>query len=153
MEILSFFFNKTSVITYQTLILIRKFWRLLEDVFCLRLLDLLIKTNIFDSVICLQKTSSRCFDQNEYIHLGDLSSRRFQDVFKTCCKNINMNIFILMICLQDFFESSRRLEKTSRYLQDVFKMLWRRFQNVLQRCLQDILRLSWGHIIKLNCSC
>ena len=37
-----------------------------------RLQDVLVKTNIFALVILLQKTSSR----------------RFQDVFKTCCKDI-----------------------------------------------------------------
>ena len=65
----------------QTFVLMKTSWRRLEDVFGLR----------------LQKTSSRCLDQDQYTRLGHASSRRLQDVFKT---------------------SSRRLQKR---LQDIFK--------------------------------
>ena len=34
------------------------------------------------------KTSSRRLGQDQYIRLGYTSSRRFQDVFKTSCKNV-----------------------------------------------------------------
>ena len=54
-----------------------------------------------------------------------------QDVFKTSCKNIYMNIFILMICL--FKKSSRRFAKTSRYLQDVLKTFLRDVFNTFLR--------------------
>ena len=57
--------------------------------------DVLIKTNIFNLLIRLQKMSSRRLHQDQYIHLGHTSSRRLQDVFKT----------------------------SSKHLQDVFKML------------------------------
>ena len=68
------------------------FWR--------RLLDILIKTNIFALVIPLQKTSSRLFH-----HV----------LIKT-------NIFVLVTRLQDLFRSSSwPLAKTySIYLQDIF---------------------------------
>ena len=58
-----------------------------------RLQDVLIKTNMFALALCLQKTSSRCLGQDQYIRLSHMSSRRLQDVFKT----------------------------SSRYLQDIFK--------------------------------
>ena len=52
------------------------------------------------------------------IRLGHTSSRRFQDVFKTSCKNV-------------FKTSSRRLQNifktSSRRFQDVLKISWRRF--------------------------
>ena len=53
-------------VSQQTFILIKTFWRRLEDVFRLR----------------LQKTSSRSFDQDEYVRLSLTSSRYLQDVFK-----------------------------------------------------------------------
>ena len=109
--------------------------RLDEDVFCL----------------CLQKTFSRLLDQDEYIRLSHTSSedvfktswsrpiysswpyvfktssRRFQDVFKTSCKNV-------------FKTSSRRL-------QDVLKTSSRHLQDVLQRYLQDVFKTY--HQVKL----
>ena len=61
-----------------------------------------------------------------------LWSSSSEDVF------IKINIFVLVICLQD-----------------VFKTFSRRFQDVLKtssRRVQDILRTSSRRIIKLNCS-
>ena len=54
-------------------------WRCLEDVFCLRLQEVLIKTNIFALVIRLQKKSSSRPIQSSC----HTSSRRLQDVLKT----------------------------------------------------------------------
>ena len=52
---------------------------------------------------------SRRLDQDEYIRLGDTSSGRLQDVFKTSCQDV-------------FKMFSRRYAKaSSRYLQDVLK--------------------------------
>ena len=66
-------------------------WSRPEDVFRLRLQDVLIKMNMFGLDLRLQKTSSRRLDQDQYIRLGHTSSRNlqdvlqryFQDVFKT----------------------------------------------------------------------
>ena len=53
--------------TQQTFVLVKTFWRRVDDVFRLR----------------LQKTSSRRLHQDKYIrHLQKMSSRRFQDVFQ-----------------------------------------------------------------------
>ena len=92
-------------------------WRRLENVlktafvfvFRRRLKDVFIKTNIFALLV------------------------RLQDVL------IKTNIFVLVICLQDVFRTfSRRLQgmfktsskplakMSSRYLQEVFKMFWKR---------------------------
>ena len=94
-------------------------------VFRRRLQDVLIKTNIFTILIRLQKTSSRRLDQDQYIRLGHMSSRRLQDVFKTSSKHLQD---VLEKRLQDIFKtSSRRLANTSsRRLQDIFKMSSRR---------------------------
>ena len=70
------------------------------------------------------------------------SSRRFQDVFKTSCKNV-------------FKTSSRRLQDvlktSSKRLQDVLKNVFktssRRLQDVLQRYLQDVFKTY--HQVKL----
>ena len=99
----------------------------------------------------LQKTSSRRLDQDEYIHLGHTSSRHFQDVlqkhlqgvFKTFSRRLQDVFKTSSRCLAKTF--SRRLTKaSSRHLQDVFntfwRRLWRRLQDVLQRCLQDLFR-------------
>ena len=137
-------------------------WRPLKDVFRFRLQktssrrlqDFLMKTNIFLSTIRLQKTSSRRLDQNQYIRLAHTSSRRFQDVFKTSCKNVFKTSSRRF---QDVFKtSSRRLAKTSSKrlqdvlqirLEDIFKTFWRRLktswrhlQGVFLRRLQDVFK-------------
>ena len=86
-------------------------WRRLEDVFCL----------------CLQKTSSRGLDQDEYIRLTHTSSDEY----------IRLN-----------HTSSRRLaKKSSRHLQDVLEdeklLRWRRAEDVFKTCLQDVFKTSW----------
>ena len=74
----------------------------------------------------------RRLGQDQYIRRGYTSSRRFQDVFKTSCKNV-------------FKTSSRRLQDVlQRYLQEVFKTyhqvklflltrLWEAFNTFLRR--------------------
>ena len=76
-------------------------------VFRRRLQDVLIKTNIFVLVICLQDVFKTF-------------SRRLQDVFKTFSRRLQD---VLQKRLQDIFKtSSRRLQDLlQRYLQDVFK--------------------------------
>ena len=90
-------------------------WRRLEGVFCLRLQTtssrrlqgVLIKTNIFALLIRLQKTSSSRPTYSSWSYVFKTSSRRFQDVFKTSCKNV-------------FKTSSRRLARMpSRCFEDV----------------------------------
>ena len=119
-------------LSQQTFVLMKMCWRHLEDVFrlCLqkmssrRLQDLLIKTNIFALVIPLQKTSSRRLGQDQYVYLGHMSSRRFQDAMPRR--------------LQDVFKTSSRClaETSSRHL-----------QYFLQRCLQDVFKTY--HQVKL----
>ena len=92
-------------------------------VFRRRLQDVLIKTNMFTLALRLQKTSSRRLGQDQYICRGHMSSRRLQDVFKTCSGR-----------LQDLFKAS------SRSFEDVFKMSSRHLQDFLQRYLQDIFK-------------
>ena len=131
-------------------------WRPLKDVFRFRLQktssrrlqDFLMTTNIFLSTIRLQKTSSRRLDQNQYIRLAHTSSRRFQDVFKTSCKNV-------------FKTSSRRFQDVlQKHLQDIFKMSSRRFQDVsssyavlvnkFSRCLQDVFTMFLRRTAKID---
>ena len=93
-------------------------WRRLENV---------LKT----SFVFVFKTSTISLDQDQYIRLGHTSLRRLQDVFKT---------------------SSRHLAKTSsRRLQKVFKAIAktssRHLQDILQGCLQDVLKMY--HQVKL----
>ena len=103
-------------------------WRRLEDVFRLRLLeacsrglqDVLIKKNIFSLVKRLQKKSWWCLDQDKYIRLGHKSSRRLQDNFRTSCKSV--------------FKTS------SKCLQDV-EVIFKTFcQDILKTSCKDVLR-------------
>ena len=97
---------KTIIFTYSYF-----FRRLLQDV--------LIKTNIFTLLILLQKTSSRRLDQDQYIRLGHMSSRRLQDVFKTSSRRLQD---VLQRCLQYLFKTYHRV-----------KLLWLiRFQDVFE---------------------
>ena len=136
-------------------------WRRLEDVFFLRLLEIfnvLIKADIFALVLCLQETSSRRLGQDQYIRLDHTSSRRLQDLFKTSSRRLQG---ILRRLLQDVLKTS-----SSRHLQDVLKAFWRRLQgvfkpssrhlakasskrdqDVLQKCLQEVFKRY--HQVKL----
>ena len=89
--------------------------------------------------LCLQKTSSRRLDQDEYVHLSLTSP---EDVL------VKTNIFVLAIRLQDVFKTF------SRRLQDVFKTFSRRLQDVLQKRLQDIFKTSsrrFEDVFKTSC--
>ena len=136
-----------------------------------RFRDVLIKTSIFDLVICLQdvfKTFSR--------HFFMKSSRRFYNVFDTSCRNIFKTS---SRCLQEIFKtssrrfkdlktsssclantSSRRLQNvfktscknifktSSRRFEDAFKTSPRHLKDVFQRCLQNIFKTY--HQVKLS---
>ena len=95
----------------------------LAFVFRRRLQDVLIKANIFASVIRFQKTSwSRprysswlYFLQKRLQEIFKASSRRFEDVFRTSYQDV-----FKMSCKNVFKTSSRRLAKmSSRHFQDV----------------------------------
>ena len=84
-------------------------WRRLEDVFRL----------------CLQKTSSRHF-QNDLIETS---------------------IFALVICLQDIFKTavktySRRLQNVFRTSSDVFRTFWGRRQKVFKTSSRSLAKMS-----------
>ena len=118
----------------------------------------------------LQKTSSRRLDQDQYIHLGHMSSGRLQDVFKTSSKRLqdvfktsSKNVFKKSWRrFQDVFKtSSRRLAKTFlRRLQNVsktscknvFKMFWRRLQDIFKPSCKDVFKTFSRRIIELICS-
>ena len=107
--------------------------------------DVLIKTNIFALVIRLQKTSWSRPVYSFWPYVFKLSSRRFQDVFKTSCKNIFKTPSrhlqdVLPRRLQDVFKtSSRRLEK---HLQDIFKTSSRRFEDVIKTSSRSLAKIS-----------
>ena len=98
--------------------------------------DVLIETNIFILVICLQDVF-----KTSWKNVFKTFSRRLQDVLKTSSRH-----------LQDTFKTS---------WQDVFKTSSKCYQEILQKRLQDILKTSCKdifktfsrRIIKLNCSC
>ena len=109
----------------------------LEDIFCLRLQktssrrlqDLLIKINIFVLVTHLQAVFK-------------IFSRRLQDIFKTSCQDV----------LQ------RRLQKSSRSLQDVlqerlqdiFKTFLRRLRDVFETSSRHLAKASLRHLAKIS---
>ena len=85
--------------------------------------DVLIETNIFILVICLQDVF-----KTSWKNVFKTSSRRFENVLKTSSRHLQD---VLARCLQDVFKMlSRNLAKTSsRHLEDV-----------LQRYLQDVFK-------------
>ena len=109
-----------------------------QQTFALMKTSFVFKTNIFPSLIRLQKTSSRWLDQDQYNRLGHTSSRRLQDIFKTSCQGV-------------FKTSSRSLHDVlQKLLQDIFKMFLRPLQDVFQKCLQDIFKTSSRQVCKTS---
>ena len=109
-----------------------------QQTFVLMKTSFVFKTNIFPSLIRLQKTSSRWLDQDQYNRLGHTSSRRLQDIFKTSCQGV-------------FKTSSRSLHDVlQKLLQDIFKMFLRPLQDVFQKCLQDIFKTSSRQVCKTS---
>ena len=149
LEIFQFCFHPANICLDEDV------WRCLEDVFRLRLQktsfktsfvfgfrrrlqDVLIKTNIFALVICLQKMSwSRpIYSSWSYVfktssrRLGKMFSRHLQDVFKTFWKRP-----------QDIFKTpSRRLGKMSS----------RRLQNVIKKSCKNVFKTSWRRLAKTS---
>ena len=118
----------TSLVFFFIMSWSRRIYSPYSYVFRRRLQDVLIKTNIFVLVICLQDVFKTF-------------SRRLQDVFNTSSKNVFKTS---SRHLQDVFKtSSRRLQdilKTSCY--DVFKTSSKSLQDVLQKRLQGIFKTS-----------
>ena len=81
------------------------------------------------------KTSSRRLDEYKYILVNHTSS---EDVFKMSSKRLGQDQYICLV------------HTSSRCLQDV---LPRRLQNISQIRLEDIFKMFWRRIIKLNCFC
>ena len=115
-----------------------------------RLQDVLIKTNIFALLIRLQKTSARRLDQDQYIRLDHMYSRRLQDFFKTSSRRFATT------CLRRFQEVFKMFCKnvyktSSRRLQDVLKMSSRNVQGIFKTSCKDVFKTFSRRIIKLNC--
>ena len=107
--------------------------RLLEDVFHLRLQDVLIKTNIFTLVIRLLdvfKTSWSRPIYSPWLYVFKTSSRRFQDVFKISSRRFQN---VLQKRLQDVLQ---------KRFQDVFKTPSRPLAKIFSRCFQDVLLIK-----------
>ena len=132
-------------------------WRPLEDVFRLRL-EKTSSTRLQDALIYFlySYVFRGRLDQAQYIHLGNTSSRRFQDVFKMSCKIIFKKSSrrlqdVLLRRFRDLFKTSCLAKAFSRPLQNVFKTFSRRFQDVFKtssRHLQDVLRRCLQDVFK-----
>ena len=96
-------------------------WICLEVCFLSSCSEDVFKTNIFSLVIRLQKMSSRRHDQDEYICLGHMSSKR--------------------------------LPKTSRRLQGMFKTSWGCLQNVFKMSCKDVFKTSSRRFQDVSLSC
>ena len=109
----------------------------------------------------LQETSSRCLDQDKYIHLSHRSSEnvfvktnisvlaiRLQDVYKTSSRRPQD---VLQKCLQDIFKTSCKnvFKASARRLQDVLKTSSKRFKASARR-LQDVLKTSSRSLAKIT---
>ena len=137
----------------QTFVLIKKSWRRLEEVFCLR----------------LQKTSSRRLDKDQYVRLSLTFSEdvfkvswsrpiysSWSYVFKTFSRRLQE---VLQKHLQDIFKTSSKRPQDifKKSCQNVFKTSWKRssrhLQDVLKTSCKDIFKTFSTRIIKLSCSC
>ena len=122
----------------QIFVLMKTSWGRLEDIFRLR----------------LQK-SSKCLDQNEYIHLTHTS---LEDVFKTSSGRLDQDLYIRLGHTswrrlvntsskrpQDVFKTSCKnvFKTSSRCLQDVLNASSKRLQNVFKTSCQDVFKTSW----------
>ena len=103
---------------------------------------------LFSSSEDVFNTSSRCLDQDEYIHLVHTSSRRLQDVLPRRFYDV------LQKYLQDIFKiSSRRLYYVLQsYLQGIFETFSRHLQDVFKRYYQVklLLLILLQYIFKTN---
>ena len=83
------------------------------------------------SFVLVFKTSSRRFDQGEYVRLSLTSS---EDVL------VKTIIFVLAIRLQDVFKKSCKnvFKTSSRRLQDILKTSSRRLAKISSRRFQDV---------------
>ena len=95
-------------------------------VFRTHLQDVLIKTNTFALVICLQKTSSR----------------RLQDVL------VKTNIFVLAIHLQDVFKCLQDVFKTS--CKNVYKTSYKNVFKTFSRRFEDVFKTSSTRLAKIS---
>ena len=137
----------------QTFVLMKKSWRRLEEVFCLR----------------LQKTSSRRLDKDQYVRLSLTFSEdvfkvswsrpiysSWSYVFKTFSRRLQE---VLHKHLQDIFKTSSKRPQDifKKSCQNVFKTSWKRssrhLQDVLKTSCKDIFKTFSTRIIKLSCSC
>ena len=83
------------------------------------------------------KRSLRHLDQDDYIGLSNTSSRRlqtfskrFQDVFKTSCKNV--------------FKTSSKLDILKTFCQDILKASSKRLQDIFLTFSRRIIKLSYS---------
>ena len=110
---------------------LRRTCSLYSYIFRRRLQDVLIKTNIFVLVICLQDV----FKTFSSRHLEDILQKHLEDIFKTSLRPLQD---VVLSRLQDVLQ--KRLEdifkKCSRCFGNVFKTSSRR----LQRCLQEVFK-------------
>ena len=92
----------------------------------------LMKTNIFALLKCLQKTSGSRSIYSSWSYVFKTSSRRLQNVFKTSSKR-----------LQNVFKASCKniFKTTSRSLQDVFKTSSKRLQDIFKASCK-VLQMS-----------
>ena len=86
----------------------------------------------------LQDISPRRLQNMGSRRFSEMSSIRLEDVFSG-----------KMFCLQDIFETSLQgiMKKSSRCLEDILadlKLLcWRRIEDVLKTCLENVLKTPW----------
>ena len=125
-------------------------WRRVEDIFKTCLEDVFLEC-LDVLLLCLQKTSLRRLDQDEYIYLTHMSS---EDVFKRSSRRFDLDQYNCLghtssRRLQHVFKTSCKsvFETSSRRLQDVSKLSSRRLQDVLQRSLQGTFKTY--HQVKL----
>ena len=109
------------------------------------------------------KTSSRCFDEDEYILINHTSSEdvsvmtnifvlciRLPDVFKTIFKTSCYNVFKTFSRRLGQDQYIRLVHTSSRRLQDVFKTSGYNILKTFSRRFQDFLKMSRKYVLKTS---
>ena len=116
-----------DITSQKIFVLVKTFWRGLEDVFHLRLQDVLIKMNIFTWLTRSHKTSWSRPVYLSWSYVFKTSSIRFQDGFKTSSRRLRVQDV-----LKTYYQVKLFLVTE---FQDIFESYSKRFWDVLLRCL------------------
>ena len=95
----------------------------------------------------VSKTSSRYLQDMSSRHLQDMPSRSLHDIFSRRLQHMSSRRLQRNNFSSSKMSSRRIWKRSSRRLEDVLEdenlLRWRRVEDVLKTCLEDVLKTSW----------